>query len=92
MNFDDILNKQIDTNYKYKVQEIPREPKFYPNDLAYANILMTAIKPAEKKSKIQRVYEDDTWIIDMIDGKVRVSYFEDCHYIDEITITKEQFK
>jgi len=41
---------------------------------------------------IKRVYEDDDWIIDLIDGNVRVSYFEDGHYIDEITITKDSFK
>ena len=55
-------------------------------------IPMPPVKPPKKESKIKRVYEDDTWVIDLIDGNLRVSYFEDCHYVDEVTITKEQFE
>ena len=43
-------------------------------------------------SKIRRVHEDDNWVIDLIDGKVRVSYFEDGHFVDEIILSKEFFK
>lgn len=43
-------------------------------------------------SKVKRIYEDDDWVIDLIDGKVRVSYFEDCHYVDEIVLSKEYFE
>ena len=45
-----------------------------------------------KKSKIQRVYEDDTWVIDLINGNVRVSYFEDGHFVDEIVLSGDDFK
>ena len=95
MIYYDMQNGQItsDVPYKYRVHEIPREPKFYPNELPYAmrNIIPPDISN-KKKSKIQRVYEDDTWVIDLIDGNLRVSCFEDCHYVDEVTLTKECFK
>ena len=45
-----------------------------------------------KRSKAQRVYEDDNWVIDLIGDKIRVSYFEDYHFVDEIILTKENFK
>ena len=45
-----------------------------------------------KRSKAQRVYEDDNWVIDLIRDKIRVSYFEDYHFVDEIILTKENFK
>lgn len=48
-------------------------------------------KPEKKKPIIKRVYEDDDWIIDLIDGNIRVSYFENGHYVDEIIITKDSF-
>ena len=97
MNFYDIPNGQVtgDTAYKYahRVQEIPREPKFYPNELPYASRnIISPVKPPKKESKIQRVYEDDIWVIDLIDGNLRVSYFEGNHYVDEVTITKDSFK
>ena len=41
---------------------------------------------------VKRIYEDDNWVIDLVDGNIRVSYFENCHYVDEITVTKEYFK
>ena len=43
-------------------------------------------------SKVKRIYEDDNWIIDLIDDNVRVSYFEDGHFVDEIILTKEDYK
>lgn len=46
----------------------------------------------KKESKIKRVYEDDTWVIDLIDGNVRISYFEDNHYMDEVTIYKDTLR
>ena len=45
-----------------------------------------------KRHKAQRVYEDDDWVIDLIGDTVRVSYFEDYHFVDEIILTKEDFK
>lgn len=56
------------------------------------NIPMPPVKPPKKESKINRVYEDNTWVIDLIDDKVRVSYFEDNHFVDEIILTKNVFK
>ena len=97
MNCYDIPNGQItgDSDYKYvqRVQEIPGELKFSLNDLPYTSRnIIPPDKTPKKKSKIQRVYEDDTWVVDLIDGNLRVSCFEDNHYIDEITLTKEYFK
>lgn len=45
-----------------------------------------------KLSKVRRVYEDDDWVIDLIGDKVRVSYFEDCHFVDEIILSGDDFK
>ena len=56
------------------------------------DIPMPPVKPPKKESKINRVYEDDNWIIDLIGGNVRVSYFEDGHFVDEIILTGEDFK
>ena len=44
-----------------------------------------------KQPVIKRIYEDDDWIIDLINGKLRISYFENGHYVDEVVLTKEQF-
>lgn len=49
-------------------------------------------KEAVKKPIIKRIYEDDDWVIDLIDGNIRVSYFERNHFIDEILLTKNSFK
>lgn len=43
-------------------------------------------------SKVKRIYEDGDWVIDLIDGKVRVSYFEDNHFVDEIVLSSDYFK
>jgi hypothetical protein len=43
-------------------------------------------------SKVKRIYEDDNWVIDLIDGNVRVSYFEDGHFVDEIILSSDDFK
>lgn len=48
--------------------------------------------PIKSASKIKRIYEDNSWVIDLIDGKIRVSYFEDCHFVDDIMISKDTFK
>lgn len=42
--------------------------------------------------KIKRIYEDTNWVIDLIDGNLRVSYFEDYHYVDEIILSGDDFK
>ena len=45
-----------------------------------------------KKSKINRIYEDDNWVIDLVGDRIRISYFEDCHFVDELILSKEYFK
>lgn len=44
------------------------------------------------ESKVKKVYENDSWVIDLIGDNVRVSYFEDGHFVDEIILSKEDFK
>ena len=55
-------------------------------------IPMPPVKPVKKESKIRRVHEDDNWVIDLINGKVRVSYFEDGHFVDEVILSGDDFK
>lgn len=43
------------------------------------------------KTKVKRIYEDENWIIDKIGENIRVSYFKDCHFVDEKIITKDEF-
>lgn len=43
-------------------------------------------------SKVKRIYEDNDWVIDLIGGNVRVSYFEEGHFVDEIILTGDDFK
>ena len=62
---------------------IPVQPNIPP---------MPPVKPLKNKTKINRVYEDDTWVIDLIGNNVRVSYFEDGHFVDEIILTGDDFK
>jgi hypothetical protein len=59
----------------------PRTPSI-PDFKAAMNIL----------SKVNRIYEDNDWVIDLIGDNVRVSYFEDGHFVDEIILSKEDFK
>lgn len=40
----------------------------------------------------KRIYEDDNWVIDLVDGDIRVSYFEDGHFVDEIILSGDDFK
>mgnify|MGYP003291241120 CR=1 FL=1 len=65
------------------MMNVPRMPR---------EISMPPVKPVKKESKIKRIYEDDNWVIDMIDGKVRVSYFDGNHFVDEVVLSKEFFK
>lgn len=62
--------------------------------LAWSTALMIIkiIKPITPSNKLTRVYEDNTWVIDLIDGNVRVSYFEDNHFVDEIVLSSDYFK
>lgn len=55
-----------------------------------ANILQQSKR--NKLQKVKRIYEDDTWVVDLIDGNLRVSCFEDYHFVDEVTLSKEFFK
>lgn len=38
---------------------------------------------------LKRIYEDDTWTIDEISGNLRITLFEDYHYVEEIDLTPE---
>lgn len=38
---------------------------------------------------IKTIYVDDNWTIDMRNGVIRVSYFIDNHYVNEVLISKE---
>ena len=44
-----------------------------------------------KQPTNKKIYEDDNWVIDFVNGNVRVTYFENWHYVDEVIITKEDF-
>lgn len=46
-----------------------------------------------KKSsqKVERLYYDNDWSIDKIGDKIRISLFEDFHFVDELFLTKENF-
>ena len=41
---------------------------------------------------LKRVYEDDNWVIDERNGNLRITLFEDCHFVEEIVITPELMK
>lgn len=53
---------------------------------------MPPVKPP-KKEKIQRIYEDDDFIIDLFPDEpmVRVSVFKDNHFVDEVFVRKEEY-
>ena len=41
------------------------------------------------------VYEDDSWTVEIIyddEPHLRISCFEDCHYIEEVDITKSAMR
>ena len=40
----------------------------------------------------KRIYEDDNWTIDEISGNLRITLFEDNHYVEEINLTPEMMK
>lgn len=56
------------------------------------DIPMPPVNPPKKESKVKRLYEDDMWVIDLVGNKVRISYFEDCHFVDDITISEKSFR
>ena len=41
---------------------------------------------------LKRIYEDDTWTIDEISGNLRITLFEDNHYVEEINLTSEMMR
>lgn len=56
------------------------------------DIPMPQVKPP-KKEKIQRIYEDDDFIVDLFpeEPMVRVSIFKDGYFKDEVIIRKEDY-
>lgn len=53
---------------------------------------MPPVKPPKKK-KIERIYEDDDFVIDLFAEEkiVRVSVFEDGHFKDEVFVRKDEY-
>ena len=53
---------------------------------------MPQVKPPKKK-KIERIYEDDYFVIDLFteEKMVRVSVFEDGHFKDEVFVRKDDY-
>ena len=41
---------------------------------------------------LKRVYEDDNWVIDERNGNLRITLFENYHFVEEIIITPEFMK
>lgn len=54
---------------------------------------MPPVKPP-KKNKIERIYEDDDFVIDLFteEKMVRVSVFDGGHFKDEIFVRKDDYK
>ena len=42
--------------------------------------------------ELRRIYEDDTWTIDERNGNLRITLFEDNHYVEEIDLTPEMMR
>lgn len=38
------------------------------------------------------LYEDDNWVIDKSGSSIRISYFEDNHFKDDLELSKEIFQ
>ena len=54
---------------------------------------MPPLKPLKQpKTRIERIYEDDDFIIDLYpeDHMVRVSIFKDNHFQDEVFVRRDQ--
>lgn len=53
---------------------------------------MPPVKPP-KKEKIERIYEDDDFVIDLFaeEKMVRVSVFENGHFCDEVFVKKSDY-
>ena len=53
---------------------------------------MPPVKPPLKK-KIERIYEDDNFVIDLFieEEMVRVSIFDNGHFCDEIFVRKDDY-
>lgn len=66
-------------------------------DVTHTTPLYSSISPMQrkpvKKNKIERVYEDDDFVIDLftVEKIVRVSIFKDGHFKDEVFIKKEDY-
>ena len=54
--------------------------------------LMPPTKPLKKK-KIERIYEDDDFVIDLFteEKMIRVSVFDKGHYKDEVIVRKDDY-
>ena len=54
--------------------------------------LMPPVKPLKKK-KIERIYEDDDFVIDLFteEKMIRVSVFDGGHFKDEVMVRKDDY-
>ena len=41
---------------------------------------------------LKRIYEDDNWVIHERNGNLRITLFEDNHYVEEINLTPEMMR
>ena len=73
-----------------KLYEIYKDDVY--REILKNTVIRTPYNPS-KKEKIQRVYQNDDFIIDLFpeDRTVRVSVFDDGHFQDEMFIRKEDY-
>jgi len=45
-----------------------------------------------KNTTVERLYENDNWVVDKLGDSIRISYFENNHFVDELIIVKEVFE
>lgn len=60
-------------------------------DLSY-KFLAHKTKTQKERKDIKRIFENNQWIIDLMGDKIRISYFEHGHFVDEMIISAEMFK
>ena len=46
-----------------------------------------------KRSDVEKIYEDKEWVIHKVgNDMLRITLFKDCHFVDEMFITKKMFE
>lgn len=62
------------------------------NESVSEEFINKLLNSKKEKQKVERIYYDNNWNIDKIGDKIRISYFKDFHFVDEIFITKDMFE